>query len=524
MQLAALALRGTGDPAAAVATIRGDERHILDYFDAEVLTGLDEEQRDLLVRCSVLERLSGPLCDAVRATTGSAAVLDRLDRADLFVTSVGDRWYRCHRLFRDVLRRELDARDPDAASELLGRAADWFLAQGRIEEAVAHRMAGGDDAGALDLLRAHGRWFLDHGAMAVLLRLGERLVAATPDPYLCLTLAFAAGLSGQSEQARGWLELLEPLIEDDSEPLPGWKSLRAGADTTWATYGVPGDLEVALRYARRAVALEDDPTLWGHVVAKAALAGALLGAGLVAESIAQLQEVWRSPVRGQLPRLLLLQAAGQLVLGLVETGDLSGARRISAEIADAAAAAERAWGNGAGAAVSVLRLAEARLAATRGSAAALPLLRRAVELAESWGRATVVVAALTSLAAAQWAAGDRAGARTSIDHAREVAAGDVDDRSGARPLVVQQLDELEARIGRGAAHTAVAGGALVEELTDRELAVLRALRGPLSAREIGAELYLSINTVKGYTKSLYRKLGVVSRADAVRRGHQLGLV
>lgn len=65
---------------------------------------------------------------------------------------------------------------------------------------------------------------------------------------------------------------------------------------------------------------------------------------------------------------------------------------------------------------------------------------------------------------------------------------------------------------------------LVEELTDRELSVLRALGGPLSAREIGAELHLSLNTIKSYTKSRYRKLGVVARADAVARGRRLGLI
>ena len=87
-----------------------------------------------------------------------------------------------------------------------------------------------------------------------------------------------------------------------------------------------------------------------------------------------------------------------------------------------------------------------------------------------------------------------------------------------------QLDDLRARIGRGAAGAAKARGELTEELTDRELAILRALRGPLSTREIGRELYLSINTVKGYSKNLYRKLGVVTRADAVRRGQELGLI
>jgi LuxR family transcriptional regulator, maltose regulon positive regulatory protein len=164
----------------------------------------------------------------------------------------------------------------------------------------------------------------------------------------------------------------------------------------------------------------------------------------------------------------------------------------------------------------VLRLAEGRLVAAGDPAAALPLLYRAVEQAEGWARPTVV-AALTSLAAAQWATGDRDGTRSSIDRAHEV--GDVET---ARPLPVRQLDELESRIGRRS--RARDRSLLAEPLTDRELAILRALRGPLSAREIGAELYLSINTVKGYTKSLCRKLGVDTRADAVHRGQEIGLI
>jgi LuxR family maltose regulon positive regulatory protein len=126
---------------------------------------------------------------------------------------------------------------------------------------------------------------------------------------------------------------------------------------------------------------------------------------------------------------------------------------------------------------------------------------------------------LTSLAAAQWATGDRPGARRTLDRAHEVS-----DAEPARPVVVRQLAELDARIGRDASRTARSRRELVEDLTDRELAILRALRGPLSAREIGGQMHLSINTVKGYTKSLYRKLGVVTRVEAVRHGHDLGLI
>ncbi len=519
LQLAALALRGAADPVASAATIRGDERHILDYFAAEVLDALEADQRALLVRCSVLERLTGPLCDAVLGTTGSAAVLDRLDRADLFVTPVGDRWYRCHRLFRDVLRVELDATAPDAAAALLGRAADWFLDQGNVEQAVEHRMAAGDAAGAARLLRENIRWFFDHGAMAALLRMGEGVAAGVQDAHLYLMLAFAAGLSGQAGRSVEWLTAAEPLIEADAAPFLGWSSLRAAVDTTWATYGTPGDVEGALRYARRAVELEADPARWGHVIALNSLAGALLGAGRLQEATDVLQRSWRIPSRRELPVLMTLQFAGLLTLGLVQLGRPAEARAVIAEVAAVADSAERAWGDGAAAALAMLRLAEARLAAVDGPAAALPALQRAAELAEGWGRPTVLVGALTSLAAAQWAAGDRPGARTSLDRAREVSSAEAPS-----PVAAGQLDELEARIGRAAVDHARRHGTVVEELTDRELAVLRALRGPLSAREIGAELYLSINTVKGYSKSLYRKLDVVTRAEAVRRGHELGLI
>jgi LuxR family maltose regulon positive regulatory protein len=220
-----------------------------------------------------------------------------------------------------------------------------------------------------------------------------------------------------------------------------------------------------------------------------------------------------------MPVLFLLQAGGQLAIAMVQLGDLDGASRVAIELADTADAAEQAWGVGAAPAVAVLRLAEGRLAMARDPNAGLAALQRAVDLAESWGRATVLVASLTSLAAAQWGTGDRAGARLSIDRAREAA-----EDEQARPLTLHQLDELQARIGRRASKAARTNGELLEELTDRELAVLRALRGPLSAREIATEMYLSMNTVKSYTKSLYRKLGVVTRAEAVRRAHEVGLI
>jgi LuxR family maltose regulon positive regulatory protein len=459
------------------------------------------------------------LCDAVLCTTDADDVLSELDRAGLFVSALGGGWYRCHHLFREVLRRELDKDPTHMAAALLGRAAQWFFSQDRLEEAIEHRLAAGDDEGAFDWLLAGERWFMDRGATAAFLRLGEQLASRVTEPRLFVTLAIAAGESGQAERCARWLDAAEPLIDTGSAPLPGWRTLRAEADTVWATFRVAGDAEAALRYASRAVDLEDDPTLYGHALARQALGAALAGAGRVAEGVEMLQDCWQSRGRRNLPSLLVLQQAGQLALILIEVGDLEGARRVTREVQDLAAAAEQAWSHGGAPALAGVRLAEARLVMATDPRASIPALQRAADLADGWGWATLLLLALVELAAAQWAVGDRAGARVNVAKAREVAG-----TGEARPAAVRRLEALEARIGRGATKAAQARGALVEELTDRELAILRALRGPLSAREIGSEMYLSINTVKGYTKSLYRKLGVVTRPDAVQRGHELGLI
>jgi LuxR family maltose regulon positive regulatory protein len=519
LQLAALTLRGAADPAAAAARVSGGQRHLLDYFSTEVLSGLAADQRDLLVRASVLERISGPLCDVVLQRTGSSALLDELARADLFLAPLDAQWYRCHRLFRDVLRRELADSASDPTSVLLGRAADWFLAQGQVEEAIEHRIAAGDTPEALALLRSHTRWFLDRGAMGTMLRLGADLPGVGSDPHLCLDLALAAGLSGQPGRSVEWLAAAEPHIEADPDPVPGWRTLRAYADFIWAVYGTTGDVETALVHARRAVALETDPTVWGHAVALTCLGGELLGAGRIAESAEVLQQAWDVPARRLVPPFFVLQAAGLLALALVGLGETDRAHSVLADVRETAIEAERAWGDGAAAALAMVRLAEGQLIAVTDPGGALAVLGSAVQLAEDWGQTTLQVAGLTSLTIARWATGDRSGARRTLDQAHEASAAEP-----AQPVVVEQLAALDARIGREAVHQARSRRDLLDNLTDRELAILRALRGPLSAREIGDELHLSINTVKGYTKSLYRKLGVVTRVQAVRHGHDLGLI
>jgi LuxR family maltose regulon positive regulatory protein len=526
LQLAALSIRGSVRPDAGIARLRGDDRHILDYFSTEVLDRMEAEQRDLLVRGSVLERLNGSLCDSVLERTGSAHVLQQLESANLFVAALdpGRRWFRCHGLLRDVLRRELEVAHPDAGPGLLGRAAAWYAGEGQMDEAVRCLITAGDVVGAMDLLRSSEAWFFERGAAATYLQLGEDAVSAgaPPDAGVFVMLAYAAVLTGRFDRVRHWCDLAEPAVDDRSVQINGWLSARACLLTMRAAYGHDeGDRTSAgLAEGSRAVQLETDPERPGYVLARAALASAYMRADQYEDAVAELTDAWQRPSRALLPTPALLQTSGLLALNLLHVGAVEAARKVCDEVSQAADAVERSWGDASAASVTWLRLVEGRLAhRARDLAVARRRLRRAVALAEVWGRDVELVRALSSLAEVELAAGDRAAAREAVTRAREIA-----DAAPIRRLVAGELQAIETRLGRGAVRAARRLGHLHEDLTDRELSVLQALSGHASQREVGAELFLSVNTVKGYTKSLYRKLGASSRREAVEQGRALGLI
>ncbi|MEW2051123.1 LuxR C-terminal-related transcriptional regulator [Streptomyces sp. NPDC005476] len=514
LQLAALALRA--DPAKAPA---GD-RHLLDYFAAEVLPGLESRQRDLLVRAAPLERLSGSLCDAALQVTGSATVLADLVRADLFVAALDDeqRWYRCHRLLRDVLAGETTT-DPQ---EVLGHAADWFAAEGRIDDAVRHLLrAHRDDAAAEMMLSNAETWFFPRGEAATFLEFGEELSGRVVGPALAFSLAYSAALCGDQAGVNRWLDVCEA-SGTSAAVVPGWHNIRSAVLCVRAGYGMP-DAEAArsVVMVQQALREETEGGGAGDPTVRAAL-GAMLGRdGRFDEAAALLLDLWSSPDdRRAWPQSLVLQAAGTLMISLVEAGRGEECDRVLREAGPLADAVERIGREASMPGVASLRIAQARHSyqnARMEEAAAL--LRRVIPLAELHPRPTVLFLGLVYLADAELACGDRSAARAALSRAREVV-----DEEPVSAFATRRLEETEARLGRSGARTAVRSGALVEELTDRELSILRALQGPATQREIGAELFLSINTVKAYNKSLYRKLGVASRHDAVVAARDLGLI
>jgi LuxR family maltose regulon positive regulatory protein len=154
IQLAALSLRGRNDPARFIADFAGDDRFVLDYLADEVLGRVAAETREFLLRTSILDRLTGPLCDAVTGAANGRAMLEALERQNLFLIPLDDqrRWYRYHHLFADVLTAHLLDEAPDDLPRLHRRASDWLADHDDPEGAVRHALASGDTECAADLV------------------------------------------------------------------------------------------------------------------------------------------------------------------------------------------------------------------------------------------------------------------------------------------------------------------------------------------------------------------------------------
>jgi LuxR family transcriptional regulator, maltose regulon positive regulatory protein len=154
LQLAALSLQGREDTAAFIAGFAGDDRYIVDYLAEEVLQRQPGHVQQFLLQTSILDRLSGPLCDAVTGQDGGKAKLAALERGNLFLVPLDDRrrWYRYHQLFADVLQAHLRDEQPEQVPDLHRRASAWYERNGEPSEAIRHALAAGDFERAADLV------------------------------------------------------------------------------------------------------------------------------------------------------------------------------------------------------------------------------------------------------------------------------------------------------------------------------------------------------------------------------------
>jgi LuxR family maltose regulon positive regulatory protein len=211
LQLAGLSLRGHTDAAGFAAAFGGSHRFVLDYLADEVLDSQTGQVRAFLLETSVLERLSGELCDAVTGRAGSQAMLQDIERAGLFVVPLDEvrGWWRYHHLFADLLRARLQAEQPGRVQALHRAAAAWSQEHGLADDAMRHALAAGDAAWAARLVERHVEELLGRSEGVTLRRWLSALPAESvrDRPRLCLAQAYGA--------AQGFrLEALETLLDD----------------------------------------------------------------------------------------------------------------------------------------------------------------------------------------------------------------------------------------------------------------------------------------------------------------------
>ena len=214
LQLAGLSLRGQADAAGFVAAFTGSHRYVLDFLADEVLDRQDEELRTFLLETSVLERLSGELCDAVTGRTGSQVLLEQVERAGLFLVALDEvrGWWRYHHLFADLLRARLQEERPGQVVQLHRNAAAWCEGRGLPDDAIRHATAAGEMAWAARLIEQHfDELFYLRGEGATV----QRWLSALPDdlvgsrPRLLLAQAQVAATSGRVEAAEQLLNAAE---------------------------------------------------------------------------------------------------------------------------------------------------------------------------------------------------------------------------------------------------------------------------------------------------------------------------
>jgi LuxR family maltose regulon positive regulatory protein len=503
-----------GPAAVRPGVISGDDVYIADYFRDELLAGEPADNVRFLLRTSVLERMSGPLCDAVLETTGSAVRLAEAVRRNLFVVPLDGEgtWYRYHRLFGEMLLGELRRREPGEEFRLHTRAAAWFEREHRPDEAIAHALAGGDTSRAARLvdLRARQAFAAGHRATVLgwLRQLDDAALAAYPP--LAVTAGWIWALSGHPTQAQSALRVAR--AADPAGPLPDGSSSLESATALLAAFLAPLGVERMADDARRAVELEPVGAPQ-RPVALAVLGAAHVLAGRPELAGPKLAEAVELGLRHQ-KRTAAFAHAELAVLALS-----AGEDRADADIAASLALLEETGLEHDFEAM--LTYAAAAWSAAR--AGDVPTVRRYVGAVQRIGadaspEAVPWYAAHVSIVLGRAAleAGEPLAARARIEEARQYLGHLLTE--GVLRDEVEELADLLARTRS----TPWVPSSMA--LTAAEVRVLRLLPTHLSLGEIAEELRVSRNTIKTQVGATYRKLQASTRAEAVQRGRELGLL
>jgi LuxR family maltose regulon positive regulatory protein len=503
LSLAAMAMQESSRRASRTSPFTGDDRFMRDYLRAEVLAGLSTHDMSLLVRCSILDELSGAVCDAVLPTWSSGADLERLAAAGvvLAVDRGGER-YRCHPLLRDLLLAELHRKEPALVQALHRRAATWYAAAGVGGAAVEHAHASGDQALLADLVLAWAQRIWVAGRVDRVRSWMSWLEQATDldaFPAVATHAALTFALVGEPVQAERWSDLAARAarpgtLPDGStiegtlaylraiEARAGLEQMRADAQEGWAGLSPASPFRATMRHTEGLAALlEGDldgaDAMFADAVELSTVAGA--------EPLAAIALCERAIVAADQDRWPDVEAFVAHAVDVLQGGQYD---------AYWSSALVHAWAGRV-----ALRAGDRRdaLAHLSHALALRPLLTHALPV--------VSTQALVETARALVGLGDLPTAASVVRQAQDV----VRRRPG-----LGDLPERVATVHELVRETA-ASPVLADALTPAEIRLLPLLSTHLTFPGIAERLGVSKNTVKTQAISAYRKLGVSSRSEAV---------
>jgi LuxR family maltose regulon positive regulatory protein len=514
LYLAALSLQAGAPMPARVVGFAGDDRFVSDYFRAELLARLPPLEAGFLKYTSVLERMSGGLCDSVLRTTRSADTLDTLERKNCFVVPLDRRgeWYRYHHLFGHLLRHELERTEPDLVPELNGRAMAWCIANDQTEAAAIYGHAAGETDTVARLLDVLALPLYYDGRMETLEEwLGwfshEELRRY---PALAVYGAWLRVLTGRPAEAERWLALADgaasaiPLSDGSATVEPWVANLQACM--------MQDGVERALVDANRALDRFPPDSAWRPA--------ALVIRGIIHVLLGQ-TDLGTVDLTAAIDAGLITGAAEDVYIAHAELALLAARQGAWVEASQheqsAQAVVEEAglsdYGSSAIAHVATARIAvhENRPADARTAITRAHRLRPLLDHGLPW----LTIQVGLELTRAHLALADAAAARTILTETKQVLE--------LRPhmgTLVEDAHELDDCV---AASTGSAG-AWAMSLTAAELRLLPYLATHLTFPEIGSRLFISRTTVKTEAVSLYRKLSASSRSQAIDRAIEVGLL
>jgi LuxR family maltose regulon positive regulatory protein len=515
LYLAALYLREGGPLATAAISFGGDDRLVSDYLESEFLSRISLRQRAFLTRTAVLERMCGPLCEAVLDTGGSAAVLADLAGANVLLVPLDRRgeWYRYHHLFRDMLLAELDRREPGLIPVLRRRAARWCLDNSMPEAALEYCMAAGDVDGAARLVGQLVVPAYRQGRITTIQQwfgwLEER-DGIGRHPMAAVLASFFSALMGRPVDAERWADAVDrwqfgdPARPDDPS-VEAWAIMVRAVLCRRGVERMRADADEAVRRFAAGSFLTPTPALTQGIAR--VLCGDLDGGDTSLEDAVRVGEQVGSPedvAVAWCERSLVAMARSQW-------------DRAEALVGQARTVLRRA-GIEESFATPLICALQARAAMHQGD---VPAARRDLLSAQhlrpllTSALPYLAVQARLELARVHLALADPAGARTLM---REI-----DDLLRRRPglgTLAGEARTLRAKLSKDRGSSVPGASAL----TAAELRLLPLLSTHLSFPQIAGEMFLSRHTIKSQAMSIYRKLGAPSRNQAVARSRELGLL